>query len=77
MSISLILASYHTGIQSFRVGAGPDAIVAHGLVARLEALGFTVTAHTIPPVDSYEGRDWTELRSDSSRLSCSHRSRGQ
>jgi arginase len=55
MSISLILAPYHTGILSFRVGAGPDAILAHELVARLEALGLTVTAHTIPPVDSYEG----------------------
>ena len=55
MSISLILAPYHTGIASFHVGAGPDAILSHDLIARLEAIGLTVTTHTIPPVDSFEG----------------------
>jgi arginase len=54
-AISLILAPYHTGIPLIRVGKGPNAILSHNLIPRLETMGLLVTTHTIPSVDDYEG----------------------
>lgn len=54
-SVHVIVAPYHVGIPEHRVGAGPRALLAHGLVARLEHLGVKVTSNMILPVDDYEG----------------------
>jgi len=53
--ISLILAPYHTGIRDIRVGLGPQCILAHGLVGRLEAMGKNVTIDEIASVDDFKG----------------------
>ncbi|KAI9879057.1 MAG: hypothetical protein M1830_009698 [Pleopsidium flavum] len=54
-SVHLIVAPYHVGILEHRVGAGPRALLAHGLVERLERLGLDVTSSIIMSVDDYEG----------------------
>lgn len=55
MSVTLISAPYHTGIQNHRVGAGPTRILTNGLLDRLHQLGCAVTLKEIDPVDDFEG----------------------
>ena len=39
MDIDLLLVPYDTALRGWRMGAGPERLVAAGLVSRLEALG--------------------------------------
>jgi len=53
--ISLVLAPGHIDIRDFRLGLGPQCILAHGLLGRLEAMGKNVTIDEIASVDDFEG----------------------
>lgn len=53
--VAVISVPYHVGIASHRVGAGPDALLAGGLVAALHAEGATSSVQVVAPVDDHEG----------------------
>jgi len=58
MDIDLLLVPYDTALRGWRMGAGPERLVAAGLIARLEALGHTVTMSIVEP----EREDPAEIR---------------
>jgi arginase len=49
MNVDLLLVPYDTALRGWRMGAGPERLVAAGLVSRLEGLGYTVTSSVIEP----------------------------
>lgn len=49
MNIDLLLVPYDTALRGWRMGAGPERLVAAGLISRLEALGYTVASSVIEP----------------------------
>ena len=53
--IEIILAPFHAGAASVRVGRGPERLMREGLAERLEAHGARVAVTAIEPVDSFEG----------------------
>ena len=58
MDVDLLLVPYDTALRGWRMGAGPERLVAAGLVSRLEALGHTVALSVITP----ERADPAEIR---------------
>lgn len=54
-SITIVFSPYHVGLRDHRVGDGPNRILEHGLVSRLQELGVSVDTHEIPRVDDFEG----------------------
>lgn len=63
MDIDLLLVPYDTALRGWRMGAGPERLVATGLVSRLESLGHTVATSIVEPErdDSAEIRTAFEL----------------
>jgi arginase len=49
MNVDLLLVPYDTALRGWRMGAGPERLVAAGLASRLEALGYGVTSSVIEP----------------------------
>jgi arginase len=58
MDVDLLLVPYDTALRGWRMGAGPERLVAAGLIARLEALGHTVASSVVEP----EREDAAEIR---------------
>lgn len=58
MNVDLLLVPYDTALRGWRMGAGPERLVAAGLVPRLEALGHAVTTSVVEP----ERDDPAEIR---------------
>ena len=53
--IRIICAPYHAGALNVRVGAGPTRLLADGLEAALDKVGFDTSVTMIEPVDAFEG----------------------
>jgi arginase len=49
MNVDLLLVPYDTALRGWRMGAGPERLVAAGLISRLEALGHAVTSAVVEP----------------------------
>ncbi len=49
MNVDLLLVPYDTALRGWRMGAGPERLVAAGLISRLEALGHVVTPLVVEP----------------------------
>lgn len=49
MNVDLLLVPYDTALRGWRMGAGPERLVAAGLISRLEALGYAVTSSVVEP----------------------------
>jgi arginase len=49
MNVDLLLVPYDTALRGWRMGAGPERLVAAGLISRLEALGHAVTSSVVEP----------------------------
>lgn len=49
MNIDLLLVPYDTALRGWRMGAGPERLVAAGLIQRLEVLGHAVSSSVIEP----------------------------
>jgi arginase len=58
MNVDLLLVPYDTALRGWRMGAGPERLVAAGLIPRLEALGHTVASSVVTP----ERDDPAEIR---------------
>jgi arginase len=58
MDVDLLLVPNDTALRGWRMGAGPERLVAAGLVSRLEALGHAVASSVITP----ERDDPAEIR---------------
>ena len=58
MNVDLLLVPYDTALRGWRMGAGPERLVAAGLISRLEALGHTVASSVVEP----ERDDPAEIR---------------
>ncbi len=58
MDVDLLLVPYDTALRGWRMGAGPERLVAAGLISRLEALGHSVASSVITP----EREDRAEIR---------------
>jgi arginase len=54
-SITLILSPFHVGKYNEAVGAGPLALVKHGILEAIQSTGFPVSTKNISPVDDFEG----------------------
>ena len=59
MNVTLILVPYDTAVRGWRMGAGPEHLVAAGLVPHLEGLGHRVR---LTQVSAEEGRQPAEIR---------------
>lgn len=58
MNVDLLLVPYDTALRGWRMGAGPERLMAAGLLSRLEALGHTVATSVVEP----ERDDPAEIR---------------
>lgn len=47
MNVELILVPYDTALRGWRMGAGPERLLAAGLVSRLESLGHAVSSSLV------------------------------
>ncbi|HYO15107.1 MAG TPA: hypothetical protein VE685_18080 [Thermoanaerobaculia bacterium] len=67
MNVDLFLVPYNTALRGWRMGAGPERLVAAGLLSRLEALGYAVTSSVVEPERDVPAEIGTGLSSSCGR----------
>ncbi|MCJ1363577.1 hypothetical protein MMC16_002684 [Acarospora aff. strigata] len=76
-SVRVIIAPYHVGIPKHRVGAGPEVLIARGLVRKLEDVGMDVSSSVLTyPQNDFEGdigRSFAVIKCIADRVKCAIR----